>query len=103
MAPKILVTGGAGYIGSHTVAELSQKGYQVTVFDNLISGHKEAVRCPLVVGDLLHKKEIEQALSRQKFAAVIHFAAFCAAGESMPIRPSISKITFREGLICWKR
>lgn len=83
MAQKILVTGGAGYIGSHTVAELIKQGYEVVVFDSLISGHKEAVNCPLIVGDLLAKKEINQALARQKFDAVIHFAAFCAAGESM--------------------
>lgn len=83
MAQKILVTGGAGYIGSHTVAELIKQGYKVVVFDSLISGHRQAVSCPLIVGDLLHKKDIDQALAGQKFEAVIHFAAFCAAGESM--------------------
>lgn len=83
MAQKILVTGGAGYIGSHTVAALTKQGFDVTVFDSLISGHRQAVSCPLIVGDLLVKKDIDQALAGQKFAAVIHFAAFCAAGESM--------------------
>lgn len=80
---KILVTGGAGYIGSHTVAELLKQGHELVVFDNLITGHKEAVKCPLVVGDLLHKEEIKKALEKERFEAVIHFAAFAAAGESM--------------------
>lgn len=80
---KILVTGGAGYIGSHTVAELLKQGHQVIVFDNLISGHKEAIKCPLVIGDLLHKEEIASAFEEENFEAVVHFAAFAAAGESM--------------------
>lgn len=80
---KILVTGGAGYIGSHTVAELLKQGHEVIVFDNLVSGHKEAVKCPLVIGDLLHKEEIAGAFEKESFEAVVHFAAFAAAGESM--------------------
>jgi len=80
---KILVTGGAGYIGSHTVAELLKQGHEVTAFDNLIYGHKEAVRCPLQVGDLLHKDEINFAFEGKNFDGVIHFAAYALAGESM--------------------
>jgi len=80
---KILVVGGAGYIGSHTVSELLKKGYEVLVFDNLSSGHKEAVECPLVEGDLLNKKQIEKVFENQKIDGVIHFAALSAAGESM--------------------
>lgn len=80
---KILVTGGAGYIGSHTVAELLKQGHEIIVFDNLVYGHKEAVDCPLVVGDLLHKKEITLVFEKKKFDGVIHFAAYALAGESM--------------------
>lgn len=80
---KILVTGGAGYIGSHTVAELLKAGHEIVVFDNLVYGHKESVKCPLVVGDLLHKEEIVAIFEKEKFDAVVHFAAFAAAGESM--------------------
>jgi len=80
---KILVTGGAGYIGSHTVAELLQAGHEVVVFDNLVYGHKEAIKCPLIVGDLLNQKEINQVFEKEKFEGVIHFAAYALAGESM--------------------
>lgn len=80
---KILVTGGAGYIGSHTVTELLKQGHEIIVFDNLIYGHKEAVDCPLVVGDLLHKEEITLVFEKKKFDGVIHFAAYALAGESM--------------------
>jgi len=80
---KILVTGGAGYIGSHTVDLLQKEGYEVVVFDNLVYGHKEAVSCPLVVGDLLDKKAVRKIFEENKFTAVIHFAAYALAGESM--------------------
>jgi len=82
---KILVTGGAGYIGSHTVAELLKEGHEVTVFDNLIYGHRESIKCPLVVGDLLHKEEIVKVFEKDKFDGVIHFAGYSLVGESMQI------------------
>jgi len=80
---KILVTGGAGYVGSHTVQELLRQNYEVVVFDNLVYGHREAVKCPLVVGDLLQQNEVEKLFKENKFTAVIHFAAYALAGESM--------------------
>jgi UDP-glucose 4-epimerase len=80
---KILVTGGAGYIGSHTVAELLKANHEVTVFDNLVYGHKEAITCSLIVGDLLKKEEINKVFSEDHFDGVIHFAAYAQAGESM--------------------
>jgi len=80
---KILVTGGAGYIGSHTVQELQKVGHEVVVFDNLICGHKESVSAPLIVGDLLNKYDISKVFSKHKFDGVIHFAAYALAGESM--------------------
>lgn len=80
----ILVTGGAGYIGSHTVAELQRQGYDVIVFDNLEYGHREAVRgCPLVVGDLLNPQEIGRVFEEHDVEGVIHFAAYVEVGESM--------------------
>lgn len=82
---KILVTGGAGYIGSHTVAELLKAGHEITVFDNLVYGHKEAIKCPLIVGDLLHKEEIAEVFDKEKFDGVIHFAGYSLVGESMQV------------------
>lgn len=80
---KILVTGGAGYIGSHTVKELQKNKHEVIVFDNLVYGHREAITCPLVIGDLLDKSQIEKVFSDNQFDGVIHFAAYALAGESM--------------------
>lgn len=80
---KILVTGGAGYIGSITTKRLLEKGHEVVVFDNLKRGHKEAVTTKLVVGDLLNRQDLEKGLAGEKFDAVIHFAAYALAGESM--------------------
>jgi len=80
---KILVTGGAGYIGSITVKELLKKGYEVVVYDNLVYGHKEAVSCPLIIGDLLDNEFLNKSLENENFDAVIHFAALALSGESM--------------------
>jgi UDP-glucose 4-epimerase len=82
---KILVTGGAGYIGSVTVAELVREGHTVTVFDNLSNGHRKAVvqGANLIVGDLADPNRLAETFGRGEFDAVIHFAAFIEAGESM--------------------
>lgn len=80
---KILVTGGAGYIGSHTVEALQKKNFEVLVFDNLVYGHKEAISCPLITGDLLEKKEVEDVFKKNRIDGVVHFAAYALAGESM--------------------
>lgn len=80
---KILVTGGAGYIGSITVKSLQNAGHEVVVFDNLSYGHKESVSCPLIVGDLTDKQFLFKSLENQRFDGVIHFAAYALAGESM--------------------
>lgn len=80
---KVLVIGGAGYIGSHVVKALRQSGHAVTVFDNLSSGLRENLQpgTAFVHGDILIPAQIEAALRGQD--AVIHLAAFKAAGESM--------------------
>jgi UDP-glucose 4-epimerase len=82
---KILVTGGAGYIGSVTVEQLLERGHAVTVFDNLERGHREAVdpRARLVVGDLRNRDAIVAAVREAKPDAVVHFAAYALVGESM--------------------
>ncbi len=81
---KILVTGGAGYIGSHTVRRMKNAGYDSVIFDNLSSGHKEAVNgFDLIVGDLGDKDKLAKIFSENSFGAVIHFAGSIEAGESM--------------------
>jgi UDP-arabinose 4-epimerase len=79
----ILVTGGAGYIGSHTCKALSAEGMECITFDNLSRGHADLVRWgPLVVGDILDPSALDEALKRYRPEAVIHFAALAYVGES---------------------
>jgi len=82
---KVLVTGGAGYIGSVTVARLLEKGYKVIVFDNLERGHKEAIdkKASFIEGDLRNRDSILSAIKNTRPDAVIHFAAYALVGESM--------------------
>lgn len=85
MPKKILVTGGAGYIGSHAVKALVKGGYDVTVLDNLSKGHKEAVdsRAKLVVGDLGDEGFLSGVFENGQFDAVLHFAGLIEVGLSM--------------------
>ena len=81
---RILVTGGAGYIGSHTVKQLLARGHEVTVFDNLSSGHRRAVPPEvLVVGDLRDIDHLDNLLVVNRIEAVVHFAALASVGESV--------------------
>jgi UDP-glucose 4-epimerase len=80
---RILVPGGAGYIGSFAVKELLAAGHQVVVFDNLVFGHRDAVDAVFVVGDLGDGAALDSVFSQGKFDAVMHFAAFIEAGLSM--------------------
>jgi UDP-glucose 4-epimerase len=80
---KILVVGGAGYIGSHMVKYLGQMGCSVTTLDDLSSGHRDAVVCgDFVQGDMADRALLDQVLSRG-FDAVMHFASFIQVGESV--------------------
>ncbi len=80
---NILVTGGAGYIGSHTVKELLRKGYNPITFDNLKKGHRKAVLGGVFIkGDLSNKKKLEYVFKKYKPEAVIHFAAQSLVSES---------------------
>ena len=93
---KVLVIGGAGYIGSHVVKEMMRAGHKVTVFDNLSSG----LRCNLfpendfIYGNILIERDLDDAFARG-FDAFVHLAAFKAAGESMvaPEKYSVNNIT----------
>ncbi len=81
---KILVTGGAGYIGSHIVYRLSESGQEVVVLDNLSNGHREAVGdVPLVVGDFGDAALLERELVSNSIDFIVHMAAFCEVGESV--------------------
>ena len=80
----ILVTGGAGYIGSHTVRELRERGMDVVVYDNLSTGHIEAIGdTPFVKGDLFDVELLRKTFRDYKVDSVIHFAAYSLVGESM--------------------
>lgn len=79
----VLVTGGAGYIGSHACKALAAAGFQPVTFDNLVYGHKEAVRWgPFEYGDLLDTRRVVEVLQKYQPVAVMHFAAFAYVGES---------------------
>ncbi len=80
---KIIVAGGAGYIGSHTVKELIREGFQVIIFDNFSTGKKELVISGEVVeGDLMDKESIRKAFQSKNIGAVLHFASLIQVGES---------------------
>lgn len=83
----VLVTGGAGYIGSHAVLALKQAGYNVVILDNLSYGHKELVdtvlKVELIVGDTCDRSLLNQIFAERQIDAVMHFAAFINVGESV--------------------
>ena len=84
MAITILVTGGAGYIGSHMVKLLLRHGHQVTVYDNLSTGHRDAVKgADFIEGDLRREGNAARAFKGRRIEAVMHFAASCYVGESV--------------------
>ena len=81
---RILVTGGAGYIGSHAVRLFLSRGHDVWVYDNLSEGHRAAVPAErLIVGDLAEAQRLDHALVMHRIEAVVHFAAFAYVGESV--------------------
>ena len=83
-AKAVLVTGGAGYIGSHAAKALARAGYRVVVFDNLVAGHRPAVKWgPLVEGDITDTAAVAAAIAQHEIFAVMHFAAYLDVGESV--------------------
>jgi UDP-glucose 4-epimerase len=85
--PTILVTGGAGYIGSHAVLALQAAGYAVVILDNLVYGHADLVdrvlKVELIKGDTRDRGLLDQLFASRKFDAVMHFAAYAYVGESV--------------------
>src|SRR4051794_2333127 len=82
---RVMVTGGAGYIGSVVTEELLRAGHTVVVYDNLSGGFRDAVTAPatLVEGDLLDGRALDGALRQHRIEAVVHMAGLIAVGESM--------------------
>src|SRR5689334_13796003 len=81
---RILVTGGAGYVGSHCLRALLAAGHDAAVYDNLSRGHKKAVPAGLLVeGDLNDEMKLTALLKERKIEAVMHFAALALVGESV--------------------
>ncbi len=81
---RVLVTGGAGYIGSHTAKVLARSGFEPIVLDNLSSGHRWAVKWgPLIEGDLGDSTLLREVIKTHRVEAVVHFAGFAYVGESM--------------------
>src|ERR1700704_5226559 len=81
--PAVLVTGGAGYVGSHCCRALAAAGYHPVVFDNFSTGHRSFVTGSLVVGDLMDKAALTRAFAQHDIVAVMHFAASSLVGESV--------------------
>ncbi|MET0274576.1 MAG: UDP-glucose 4-epimerase GalE [Phenylobacterium sp.] len=81
---RVLVTGGAGYIGSHACKALAAAGFEPITYDNLVYGHEWAVKWgPLERGDILDRARLDEVMARYQPAAVLHFAAFAYVGESV--------------------
>ncbi|HPE71544.1 MAG TPA: GDP-mannose 4,6-dehydratase, partial [Candidatus Competibacter sp.] len=80
----VLVVGGAGYIGSHMVKLLCQRGFEVTVLDNLSAGHRDAIKGGrFVLGDLGERDLLDELLRTSRFDGVLHFASHIQVGESV--------------------
>src|ERR671915_1988728 len=80
----VLVTGGAGYIGSHTAKALRAAGHRVVIYDNLAAGHREAaLDAPLVVGDIRDVDAVRRAIRQSNATAVMHFAAWLSVPDSV--------------------
>src|SRR5262245_31797818 len=81
---RVLITGGAGYVGSHCAKAVVAAGHEAVVFDNLLLGHRELVRWgPLIEGDIRNATALDAVFSAHHFDAVMHFAALACVGESV--------------------
>ena len=98
---KILVTGGAGYIGSHVCNLLLDSGYEVTVIDSLVTGNKNLVpkNARLVVSDIADEKKIEDLVIKEKFDLVMHFAGLIRVDESVKEPKKYHMFNFEKGKI----
>ena len=110
MAERVLVTGGAGYIGSVVTWQLLARGYDVIVYDNLSHGSKKAVPtgAKLVIGDVADRAVLDRIFQEQRIDAVMHFAAFIEAGESMQVpekyfrNNTVNSLTLLEAMLAHK-
>ena len=94
---KILLTGGAGYIGSHVSLELLDKGHQVSIIDNLVNGSKKLlpVKADFLECDIEDEKKISNFLKNNKFDLVMHFAGYTRVGELQNFQKNIMKIILK--------
>ena len=105
---RILITGGAGYIGSHVCNLLLDKGFKVTVIDNLITGNKELVpkKAKLIIADIADEKKIEDVITNEKFDLVMHFAGLIRVDESVKEPEKYNEFNFEKAKkflnICFK-
>ena len=108
---KILITGGAGYIGSHTALELLNKGYEVVVYDNLSNSSQESLRrveeltgkkVAFYEGDILDKEALTAMFKAENVDAVIHCAALKAVGESVQKPLEYYQIILQEHFLLWE-
>src|SRR5260221_4736409 len=110
MADRVLVTGGAGYIGSVVTSHLRAKGRDVIVFDNLSHGSKKAVPAgaKLIVADTADRAALDRIFQQHRIDAVMHFAAFIEAGESMQVpekyfrNNTVNSLTLLETMLAHK-
>src|SRR5690348_4116133 len=97
MSYMILVTGGAGYIGSHAAKALKQAGFEPVIFDNFSTGHRSFVKeSPAVEGDICRLKDLESAFDNYPIEGVLHFAGKALVGESAA-KPELYYQTNLEG------
>ena len=105
---RILITGGAGYIGSHVCNLLLDKGFKVTVIDNLITGNKELVpkKAKLIIADIADEKKVEDVITNEKFDLVMHFAGLIRVDESVKEPEKYNEFNFEKAKkflnICFK-
>ena len=105
---RILITGGAGYIGSHVCNLLLDKGFKVTVIDNLVTGNKELVpkKAKLIIADIADEKKIEYVITNEKFDLVMHFAGLIRVDESVKEPEKYNEFNFEKAKkflnICFK-
>ncbi len=105
---RILITGGAGYIGSHVCNLLLDKGFKVTVIDNLVTGNKELVpkKAKLIIADIADEKKIGYVITNEKFDLVMHFAGLIRVDESVKEPEKYNEFNFEKAKkflnICFK-
>ena len=89
----VLVTGGAGYVGSHACKTLARAGYTPVTYDSLVHGHDWAVKWgPLEIGDMLDSARLEEVITRYRPEVVMHFAAFANVAESAVVMTTMARI-----------